>query len=225
MAPALFSRLVTLASSLVLLSGLAVLWRHSLAAYIRELGYPAKAHFFINEEVLHVPIAVLAGVGELARNGSLITRDYGPRVRLATVTTDLPLAVDGPVDIGVQALCGTCDKCAANCPARCIPLGPKVVVRGVEKWQLDNDKCMTYWTANPQKFNSCARCIAVCPWNVPPRWYTPWMLRGLRLSKGYRRAFLWLENRVRGPKPNPPMEFLWYRSPGGPGDVQLTVVE
>jgi ferredoxin len=196
-----------------------------LAAYIRELGYPAKAHFFINEEVLHVPIAVLAGVGELARNGSLIARDYGPRVRLATVTTDLPLAADGPVDIGVQALCDMCDKCAINCPARCIPLGPKAVVRGVEKWQLDNDKCMTYWTANPQKFNSCARCIAVCPWNMPPRWSTSWMLRGLRLSKVYRRLFLWLENRVRGAKPNPPMEFLWYRAPGGPGDVQLTVVE
>jgi len=196
-----------------------------LAAYIRELGYPAKAHFFMNEEVLHVPIAVTAGVGELARNGSLITRDYGPRVRLATVTTDLPLAADGPVDIGVQSLCGMCDKCAVNCPARCIPLGEKTVVRGVEKWQLDNDKCMTYWTANPQKFNSCARCVAVCPWNVPPRWYTPWMTRCLRVSQVCRRAFLWLDNRARGAKPNPPMAFLWYRAPGGPGDVQLKVVK
>lgn len=196
-----------------------------LAAYIRELGYPAKAHFFISEEVLHVPIAVMAGVGELARNGSLIVRDYGPRVRLATVTTDLPLAVDGPVDIGVQALCSECNKCAVNCPARCIPLGPKTVVRGVEKWQLDNDKCMTYWTANPQKFNSCARCIAVCPWNLPPHWYTPWLTRPLRLSRLYRRAFLWADNRIRGKKPNPPMEFLWYRVPGGADDVQLKVVE
>jgi reductive dehalogenase len=196
-----------------------------LAAYIRELGYPAKAHFFINEEVLHVPIAVMAGVGELARNGSLITRDYGPRVRLATVTTDLPLAVDAPVDLGVQALCNECNKCAANCPAQCIPSGPKVVVRGVEKWQLDNDKCMTYWTANPQKFNSCARCIAVCPWNVPPRWYTPWLTRGIRRSRLYRRAFLRVHDRVWGKKPNPPMKFLWYRVPGGPADVQLKVVE
>ena len=196
-----------------------------LAAYIRELGYPAKAHFFINEDVLHVPIAVMAGVGELARNGSLITRDYGPRVRLATVTTDLPLAADGPVDLGVQALCAMCDKCAVNCPAQCIPSGPKVVVRGVEKWQIDNDKCMTYRTANPQKFNSCARCIAVCPWNVPPRWYTPWVTRGIRLSQAYRRLFLGLHDRQWGKKPNPPMQFLWYRVPGGPGDVQLTIVE
>ena len=196
-----------------------------LAAYIRELGYPAKAHFFITEEVLHVPIAVMAGVGELARHGSLITRDFGPRVRLATVTTDLPLSVDGPVDLGVQALCEMCNKCAVNCPAQCIPAGPKVVVRGVEKWQLDNDKCMTYWTASPQKFNSCARCIAVCPWNVPPRWYTPWLARAIPWSRLYRRAFLWADNRLRGVKPNPPMQLLWYRVPGGPGDVQLRVVE
>ena len=196
-----------------------------VAAYIRELGYPAKAHFFINEEVLHVPIAVTAGLGELARNGSLITRDWGPRVRLATVTTDLPLATDRPVDLGVQALCSTCDKCAVNCPARCIPTGPKVVVRGVEKWQLDNDRCMTYWTANPKKFNSCARCIAVCPWNVPPRWYTRLAVRGLRYSALYRRLFLWADDRARGEKPNPPMEFLWYRVPGSAEDVQLRVVE
>jgi len=38
LAPDLFSRLVTLASSLVLLSGIAVLWRHSLEAYIRAFA-------------------------------------------------------------------------------------------------------------------------------------------------------------------------------------------
>jgi hydrogenase-4 component E len=38
MSSEIFARLVTLASSLVLLSGLSILWRHSLAAYIRTFA-------------------------------------------------------------------------------------------------------------------------------------------------------------------------------------------
>jgi hydrogenase-4 component E len=38
MSAAMFARLVTLASSLVLLSGISILWRHSLAAYIRTFA-------------------------------------------------------------------------------------------------------------------------------------------------------------------------------------------
>lgn len=185
-----------------------------LAAYIRELGWPAKAHAFINEDVLHVPIAVTAGLGELARNGSLITRRYGPRVRLSTVTTDLPLVPDRPVDLGVQALCSMCDKCAANCPAQAIPFGPKTVSNGIERWQVDNDKCMTYWVANRARFNDCARCIATCPWNVPDSGWNRLLTWGIPRSRWWRRAFLWLDDRRRGRKPNPPQEWLYYKIPG-----------
>ena len=97
----------------------------SLAGYIRELGYAARAHFFINEWVLHVPIAVDAGFGELSRNGILITAPFGPRVRLATVTTDLPLVPDSPVNIGAVATCKICRKCAENCPSQALPHGGK----------------------------------------------------------------------------------------------------
>ncbi|MBI1735874.1 MAG: 4Fe-4S dicluster domain-containing protein [Candidatus Rokubacteria bacterium] len=185
-----------------------------LAAYIRELGWPAKAHFFINEDVLHVPIAVTAGLGELARNGSIITRRFGPRVRLSTVTTDLPLVADRPIDIGVQDLCGMCNKCAANCPAQAIPSGAKVVTNGIERWQIDNDKCMTFWVANRARFNDCARCIATCPWNVPDTRLQRALTWGIPRWRWWRRAFLWLDDRRRGLKPNPAQEWLYYKVPG-----------
>ena len=185
-----------------------------LAAWIRELGWPAKAHFFINEDVLHVPIAVTAGLGELARNGSIITRKFGPRVRLSTVTTDLPLCADKPIDIGVQALCEMCNKCAANCPAQAIPFGGKTVTNGIERWQVDNDKCMTYWVANRARFNDCARCIATCPWNVPDTRVQRALTWGIPRSRLWRRAFLWLDDRRRGRKPNPSQEWLYYKVPG-----------
>jgi len=185
-----------------------------LAAWIREIGWPAKAHFFISEEVVHIPIAVEAGLGELARNGSLIVRNYGARVRLATVTTDLPLATDSPVDIGVQAMCDDCNKCAHNCPAQCIPYGAKVVEHNVEKWALDNRKCMTFWTANRARFNDCARCITTCPWNLPDAWWARIVTWGIPKWRWWRRGLLFFDNLIRGKKPNPEREWLYYDVPG-----------
>ena len=40
------------------------------------------------------PLAIMAGLGELSRIGILITPEFGPRVRLCKVFTDLPLQAD-----------------------------------------------------------------------------------------------------------------------------------
>lgn len=45
-----------------------------------------------------------AGLGELSRVGYLITKAFGPRVRLAAVTTNMPLVPDKPVDLGAEDL-------------------------------------------------------------------------------------------------------------------------
>jgi len=65
-----------------------------LAEFIRALGY--KAIPSGNDTALSIPIAVDAGLGELGRNGLLITPRFGPRVRLAKVLTDMPLVSDPP---------------------------------------------------------------------------------------------------------------------------------
>jgi reductive dehalogenase len=181
-----------------------------LAAYIRELGYDARAHFFINEWVLHVPIAVMAGLGELSRNGILITGPFGPRVRLATVTTDLPLGLDAPVDIGAVATCEICKKCADNCPSQAIPHGERETVRGVEKWNVNPERCMRFWVASPQKWNDCARCISVCPWSRPNVWYHRASVQAVGRSTRARRLLLWLDDLVRGRKPKPKVRWLDY---------------
>jgi reductive dehalogenase len=185
-----------------------------LAAYIRELGFPARAHFFINEWVLHVPIAVEAGLGELSRNGILITGPFGPRVRLATVTTDLPLAADSPVDIGVVSTCQVCRKCAENCPSQAIPHGGREIIRGVEKWNVDPGRCLRFWVANPHKWNDCARCISVCPWNRPNVWYHKVATKAVGRSAKARRFLLWLDDAMRGRKPKPRVRWLDYEVGG-----------
>ena len=94
----------------------------SLAQYIRNLGYQAVAS--MNDTSLAVPYAIKAGLGEYGRHGLLITQEFGPRVRLGKVYTDLPMAHDQPVHFGVKQFCDTCQRCAQGCPVKAIPGGP-----------------------------------------------------------------------------------------------------
>ncbi|MEN0062494.1 MAG: reductive dehalogenase domain-containing protein [Myxococcota bacterium] len=138
-----------------------------VAEGIRGLGWPARACTNIPpdpSEVLHLPTAIQAGLGELGKHGSLITREYGANVRLAVVLTDLPLQNDVPVDIGVEDFCASCQICVENCPPHAI-FDTKQLVRGVEKFYVDFDKCAPYFV----KTGSCGICLEVCPWSEPGR--------------------------------------------------------
>ncbi len=183
-----------------------------LAAYIRELGYPARAHHTANEMVCQVPIAVQAGLGELGRNGILVTSRYGPRLRLATVTTDLPLAIDSPVDLGVDASCNVCNKCATNCPVGAIPLGDKRPCKGFDKWKIDQAACVRFWTANPEKWSSCNTCIKTCPWSKPDVWYHHLATKAAARSAAARRFLVWLDDRIYGKHPYYDTKWLGYSS-------------
>jgi epoxyqueuosine reductase len=141
-----------------------------LAEYIRMLGYDAIPSG--NDMALSIPLAVDAGLGEMGRNGLLITPRFGPRVRLSKVFTSLPLEPDPPVDLGVQAFCETCKKCAANCPGNAIPEGERTESPrtpssngGIFKWQLEPRRCFDWWYRNGTV--GCANCIRSCPWNKP----------------------------------------------------------
>lgn len=145
----------------------------SLADYIRQLGY--KAVPAVNEVALSVPLAIDAGLGEFARNGLLIGKKYGMGVRIGKVLTDMPLAQDSPVDLGVQRFCTKCKKCAENCPVKAIsfedqPDGKtfsKSNNPGILKWYVDVDKCYNFWTSNS---SDCSNCITKCPFTKPDKW-------------------------------------------------------
>ena len=155
----------------VLVSGVAYVLGASvavrLAEYIRSLGYSARAHHVYNYRVLPVPVAVDCGLGELSRAGFLLTREFGLGLRLGTVTTDLPLHHDGPVDIGVQSFCARCEICAEYCPSGAIPRGEKREHNGLRKWKLDEEKCYRYWSVVS---TDCSICMSTCPWTKPSTW-------------------------------------------------------
>ncbi len=96
-----------------------------LAGYIRSLGYPARAHIVSNYQILCVPVAIDAGMGELGRHGIMLTKELGSSLKMTTVTTDLPLVYDPPVDIGADEFCKECKICAESCPGAAIPFGAR----------------------------------------------------------------------------------------------------
>ena len=169
----------------------------SLAQYIRNLGYRAVAT--MNDSALAVPLALQAGLGEYGRHSLLITREFGPRVRLGKVFTDLPLSADAPVRFGVREYCEICNKCATSCPPKAIDFGvPAATVhnrsnlKGVVKWTTDAEKCFRFW-ANQN--SDCSICIRVCPYNKDFSKVRHRLWRWLAGTR-FRKVARWLDDKL-----------------------------
>ncbi|PTX54310.1 reductive dehalogenase [Litoreibacter ponti] len=137
-----------------------------LAQHLRNLGYTARVHSVMDDEVLHPPLLLLSGLGEVSRIGEVILNPFlGPRLKSGVVTTNMPMRHDKPIDFGLQSFCAACNKCARECPSGAITAGPKLMFNGYEIWKSDSQKCTTYRVA--QKNGAmCGRCMKTCPWNL-----------------------------------------------------------
>lgn len=140
-----------------------------VAQFIRALGYHASGHN--NGHVRSVPVAILAGLGELGRYGNLLTLKWGPNVRINTVTTDIPLIPDKPGDMGVQDACSLCTRCYDYCPASAVPI-EKSNYMGVNKWTVNLWRCRQSSQSGLEgdilHSETCTICRDVCPFAKPP---------------------------------------------------------
>ena len=135
-----------------------------MAAHIRDLGFSARAQTHTDTEVLHLPLLLQSGLGELSRIGELVLNPYlGPRSKSVVITTDMPLEIDRPIDFGLQDTCSKCLKCARECPCNAISYKDKVIFNGYEMWKPDVERCTRYRVTNP-KGSGCGRCMKVCPY-------------------------------------------------------------
>jgi len=134
---------------------------HLIAEYIRELGYDALSHVDGNYDILAVPMAKDAGLGDVGRMGILVHRKFGPSVRLAVVTTDMPLIPSAGKDEHMEEFCSVCRKCALNCPTGSVPSGNKPGSRNFKHWSADQQTCYAYWR---KAGTDCGFCIRVCPY-------------------------------------------------------------
>lgn len=140
-----------------------------MAEFLRNLRYGAVP--MGNDTALSIPLAIDAGLGQLGRNGLLVTPEYGPCVRLCKLFTDLPLEPDGPIGFGLADTCRSCSRCADACEAEAISAArePSYEVAcasnntGILRWAVNADRCYDFWARNTA---ACSNCIAACPFTT-----------------------------------------------------------
>jgi len=94
--------------------------------------------------------AQLSGLGTIGRHSLLITPQYGPRVRLACLLTEISLEASPWVQ---KDYCVDCDACIRKCPAQALE-----VPRQGEAYSMNKFACRTYRQAGL----TCSVCMKVC---------------------------------------------------------------
>ena len=95
-----------------------------ISRWIQGHGYqahPIPASRIVDEmnllgSISHKAVARMAGIGWQGKSLLIINPECGPRIRLATVLTDMPLEPDIPL----KNRCGKCAECAKACPSSAI---------------------------------------------------------------------------------------------------------
>jgi epoxyqueuosine reductase QueG len=126
---------------------------------IEELDYEtlATAH-------PHKTVATRAGLGWIGKSALLVTEEYGPAVRLATVLTDAEFDVGHAID---NSRCGDCTKCVECCPGKAI-VGKNWEAGAERRTIYDAFACCDAARRLSDTIGIastiCGICINVCPW-------------------------------------------------------------
>ena len=143
------------------------------AAALQEWGYRAFA--VLSQTVKtredaytaifqHKTAATRAGLGWIGKSGLLVTPEYGPRIRMGTVLTDMELPYGQPV---TEGMCGSCRLCVKSCPAGA--LHGVGWVAGMPREQLvDAHACSTFMHDNFRHIGRVSVCGVqrVCPFGT-----------------------------------------------------------
>jgi len=169
--------------------------------FIRNLGFEARAHIDGNYRVVCPLVAQDAGLGTIGRMGLLMTPHLGPRVRIAVITSDIPLLTDQRSDDpSIYEFCHRCKKCAEVCPSQAISFESPVEIEGVSRWQINQEKCFTYWTVCG---TDCGRCVSVCPYSHADNLLHNMVRRGLQQSSFFQVLALKMDDFFYGRRPAP----------------------
>lgn len=132
-----------------------------IAAWLRTKGYLALPSALGLLAANH--LGALAGLGELGRQGLLITPEYGPNLRLWVIITDFPFETGRPASFGVADYCDTCQRCINECPAKALTGGHRRT--GFYQWPVNQRACFDNWL---EKGDPCRKCIEICPYTKEP---------------------------------------------------------
>ncbi len=170
-----------------------------IASFIRRLGYEARAHIDGDYRVVCPLVARDAGLGDIGRMGLLMTAGQGARVRIAVVTTNLDLDIDrNKIEHSMTEFCRICKKCASTCPGNAISKNEMQEIDGVTRWQINQEKCFTYWSRSG---TDCGRCIAVCPYSHSDNFFHNLVRFGIKYNPLFRRVAVIMDDVFYGKKP------------------------
>ena len=103
----------------------------------------------------HRHAAFLAGLGNFGTNNMLLTPDFGPRVRFASILTAAEIRPDPLLE---KPLCTRCQRCVEACPVHALDEGD------YPTGLTDKKTCANRSEALAKRFISpCGICIRVCP--------------------------------------------------------------
>jgi epoxyqueuosine reductase QueG len=103
----------------------------------------------------HRHAAFLAGLGNFGINNMLLTPEFGPRARFASILTTAEIRPDPVLE---KPLCIRCLRCVEACPVHA--LDGRIYPSGL----TDKKTCATRSEALSERFISpCGICIKVCP--------------------------------------------------------------
>lgn len=141
---------------------------YRLAAYLNRRGAAAinisrdgYGHIDVLRErpaavFSHVWAAHYGGIGRIGANRMLLTREYGPRVRLVSILTSLALPGSPMIS---EELCVRCGRCRKICPVQAFhPQAGSDLYLMNKSACADNSKRLRAAYRNP-----CGFCVKVCP--------------------------------------------------------------
>jgi len=155
-----------------------------LSTWLQEQAEGVEARYYADTGPVQDKVwAQRAGIGWIAKNGNVITREYGSWVFLGEVLTNLELTPDAPH----TQHCGTCTRCIQACPTDAIRATAQAdAIRATahadaiaQSFVVDANRCIAYHTIEnradtlPEALAphlqgwvaGCDICQDVCPWN------------------------------------------------------------
>lgn len=142
-----------------------------MAHRIEKKGYKAKipdlddpvrwtGPLYFKSPLSMKAVANAAGLGWIGKSAVFVSYEYGPRVNLAAVLTDMPLTAGEPS----KNQCGPCSACAKACPVGALTATTFDVYPARLEKVLRKERC-NEWLERPEnKVKSyCWECILACP--------------------------------------------------------------
>lgn len=142
-----------------------------LSHYIRKRGYKVKVPdlddpvrwkgpLYFKSPLSMKAVANAAGLGWIGKSAVFVSYDYGPRVNIAALLTDMPLVAGKPS----KNQCGKCSACVKSCPIGALTATTFEVYPERLDNVLQKERCNELLERPELKGKGvCWECVLSCP--------------------------------------------------------------